>query len=107
MPKLKLVEKGIRRVGGAHCNEQIRLPVTPDILRRIKALWVPRATEYNIILQWAVCCTAFFGFFRLGELLAVTSSATPTVSVDDVAVDNVHQTDQFGTGVTVVVGATD
>ena len=52
--------------------------MTLDIL---KALWT---TEYEIILQWAVCRIASV------ELLAVTTTLTPTVLVDD-AMDNVHQ----------------
>ena len=119
MPKLKLVERGIRRVGASTSGDKrIRLPVTPNILRQIKAVWAPKETEFETILHWAVCCTAFFGFFRLGELLEATTSSCAAVVVEDVAVDSVEQprmvsvflrrskTDQFGTGVRVYLGAT-
>ena len=71
---------------------------------------------------WAVACTAFFGFFRLGELLPESANAYKQethLSWGDVAVDchdhpkmvQIHlkksKCDQFGKGVDVVVGRTD
>ena len=40
-----------------------------------------------------VCCTAFFGFFRVGELTSLTvGGRTPghCVLVEDVTIDSVH-----------------
>ena len=69
----------------------------------------------------AVATTAFFGFFRLGELLptsAVDFNATTDLAWGDVAVDSrrnprmiqIHlktsKTQQFGPGVDVVLGTT-
>ena len=54
MPKLSLVERGIRRGP--------RLPITPTILRQLRSLWSREASDYDIILMWAACCTAFFRF---------------------------------------------
>ena len=81
MPKLQLVQKGIRRLGGSSGSARVRLPVTPTILKAVKAVWAGRATDYEMILLWAVCCTAFFGFFRLGELLERSSQLCNEVSV--------------------------
>ena len=67
MPKLSLVEQGIRK--SSHKSTP-RLPIGPDILRQIRALWSPSADHQEIIMPWAVCTTCFFGFFRLGELVA-------------------------------------
>jgi hypothetical protein len=68
---------------------------------------------------WAVATTAFFGFFRLGELLptsATAFNASTDLAWGDVAVENrqsprmfqIHlktsKTQQFGPGVDVVVG---
>ena len=90
MPKLKLVERGIRRMGvSSNSTKRLRLPVTPSILRQVKALWASRATEFETILHWAVCCTAFFGFFRLGELLEGTASSSSAAMADDIAVDDI------------------
>ncbi len=118
MPKLQLVQKGIRRLGGSSGSARVRLPVTPSILKTVKAVWAKRATDYEMILLWAVCCTAFFGFFRLGELLEHSSQLRKEVSIQDVTVDNPEgpsmisirlrklKTDQFGRGVTICLGQT-
>ena len=72
-------------------------------------------------LKWAFFCTAFFGFFRLGELLPESrAKINPAASLmwGDVAVDSrekpsmvrFHQKqskcDQFGTGADIIVGST-
>ena len=71
MPKLALVQRGIQRLRPQSASKP-RLPITPDILRQLKALWTGQATDFNIIMLWAACCTAFFGFFRMGELTSPT-----------------------------------
>ena len=68
---------------------------------------------------WAICCTAFFGFFWLGELLPEScAQITPTVSLmwGDIAVDSrkrptmvrVHhkrsKCDQFGARADIILG---
>ena len=70
---------------------------------------------------WAVCCTAFFGFFRLDEILLPSGSTYDSniyLSVGDVAVDSVgnpkmiqislrhSKTDQFGQGSKIYLGRT-
>ena len=67
MPKLSLVERGIRR---AKSNEQGRtcLPIMPAILRQLRALWSMNETSFDYIMQWAACCVAFFGFSGWGRL---------------------------------------
>ena len=71
--------------------------------------------------MWAVACTAFFGFFRLGELLpepATVDQSSPVIVWSDVAVGSrespamvrIHlrhsKCDQFGKGVDIVLGRT-
>ena len=121
MPKLALVQRGIQRLKPQSASKP-RLPITPAILRQLKALWTGQATDFNIIMLWAACCTAFFGFFRMGELTSPTvTSQGPVdcVSVGDVAVDDhnnpslvrIHlhksKTDQLGKGVDIYLGRTD
>ena len=70
---------------------------------------------------WAIACTAFFGFFHLGELLLdVRNTFNPTVDLawGDIVVDNqenpqmlrIHlkksKCDQFGVGSDIIVGRT-
>ena len=121
MPKLVLVQRGIQRLRPQSASKP-RLPITPDILRQLKALWTGQATDFNIIMLWAACCTAFFGFFRMGELTSPTvtnQGPVDCVSVGDVAVDDhnnpslvrIHlrrsKTDQLGKGVDIYLGRTD
>ena len=92
MPKLKMIETGVRKVQAAQqLVRRPRLPITPTILKQIKALWTPRASELDIIMLWAACCLCFFGFFRMGELtLPADGAYDPTLhlSFEDVAIDN-------------------
>ena len=76
-----------------------RLPIIPSILRQIRALWSTRAPEFDIVMLWAACCTAFFGFFRMGEIMSATTKGQQHdrgVMVDDVAVDNPHKLSHYG-----------
>ena len=72
-------------------------------------------------MLWAVCCTTFFGFFRLGELLRSSPSEfNPRLHLSwgDMAVDSPpaptmvrfhlrqSKTDQFGPGVDIILGRT-
>ena len=99
---------------------RIRLPVTVDILGRIhQALMDSSHPEKGVI--WAIACSAFFGFFHLGELLLTSSTSydpATCLSWGDVAVDDrsnptmvqFHlkklKCDQFGKGADVIVGRT-
>ena len=110
MTRLKIIGKGMQRSSGSSRNPKNRLPVTPTILRRIKEQWAYRPTEYAIIMFWAV---AFFGFFRLGEILMPPGEAydsTSHLSATDVANKirlKQSKTDEFGKGVMVYIARTD
>ena len=65
MPKLALVERGIRRVKLAEHAGRVYLTITLSILRQTKALWSKQAHDFDIVMLWTACCTAFFGFFRM------------------------------------------
>ena len=119
LPLLKKVQAGIGRVRlsrGRPCKQ--RLPITTHMLRQMKVALEVMAHEEKLVL-WAICCVAFFGLFRLGELLldAQTSFNTQIhLAWGDVAVDDrqnptmvrLHsKTDQLGRGAHVVLGRTD
>ena len=121
MPKLVLMERGIRRMKSLEYTGRVHLPTTPPILRQIRALWSSQACDFDTVMFWAACCTAFFGVFRLGEITAPTAAdhtGGHCVSVGDVAIDNpinptivkVHlshsKTDQFRQGVDIYLGKT-
>ena len=119
-PRTHLIIRGIRRVQGE--KQLTRLPVTPDILRAIKAVFAAHPADYANRMYWAAVCLAFFGFLRCGEFTVSDSdSFDPSVhlSVEDVAFDNASnpssvsviikasKTDPFRQGVTLYLGKTD
>ena len=122
LPKFLLVKRGIRKEK-AKCHQQKpRLPITPQILRHIKALWLTQQIDHDTVMLWAACCLCFFGFFRLGEITCSTESSfdkDSDLAISDLALDNhTHpsfivvklkqsKTDQFRKGAQIVVGRTD
>ena len=60
MSKLSLVEKGIHKSAS---KASPRLPISPDILCQIKALWSLSAEQRDTITVWAVCIACFRSFF--------------------------------------------
>ena len=120
-PVLKRVQTGISRARlGRQQPSRIRLPITGQVLRRVKAE-LEQSSHPERTVIWAVCCVAFFGFFRLGELLLPSQDAfNPRLHLawGDVAVDDAcnprmvrchlkqSKTDQLGRGVDVVLGKT-
>ena len=69
---------------------RIRLPITVLMLGRIKMDLFNSSNPEKVVI-WAVACTAFFGFFWLGELLPEsrrTFVPATDLSWGDVAVDN-------------------
>ena len=74
LPVLRRVLAGISRSRvGRGQPSRIRLPVIAALLRRIDSELRRSANPERQVL-WAVCCTALFGFFRLGELLLTKPS---------------------------------
>ena len=118
MPILKRVQAGISRVRAQKgIPQRVRLPITLHVLSQIGDFLTASSHPEKVVL-WAVACTAFFGFFRLGELLLETTTSTTGITWGDVAVDShsaprmiqIHlktsKCDQFGAGSDVVMGAT-
>ena len=121
MPMLKRVQAGIARLRMLKGTApRVRLPITPHVLSRIHDFLSSSPDQDKTVIV-AVATTAFFGFFRLGELLPTSTAAfNPTTDLawGDVAVDNrqnprmlqIHlktsKTQQFGPGVDVVLGTT-
>ena len=102
------------------CYIHCRLPITATLLRNIQQELDHSARLERLVL-WAVCCTAFFGYFRLGELLLTKQSdfhPRLNLSWGDMAIDSRQaptmlrfhlkqsKTDPFGRGANVVLGRT-
>lgn len=121
MPALKRVQAGIRRAHLLRGNPpRIRLPVTATVLLRVHHLLAPSAHPDKVAL-WAIACTAFFGFFRMGELLPASATAfnqRTHLAWGDIALDSavsprsvkIHlktsKCDQFGSGADIYLGRT-
>ena len=115
------VQAGIRRVRLVKGTpSRIRLPITAPVLDQIRRA-LDRSVHPNKVVLWAISCAAFFGFFRLGELLPETANSfrpATDLAWGDIAVDNpsnpqmvqIHlkksKCDQFGKGSDIILGRT-
>ena len=94
--------------------------MTPSLLQQLRQYLEVTAHEERIVI-WAICCAAFFGCFRLGELLLESMASFDQqrhLAWGDVAVDDpadphmlrIHikhsKTDQFLRGADIVMGRT-
>ncbi len=118
--RLHYVLRGVKRAEGmSGVTKRERRPITPDLLRKIKSVWDPRAHEADIVMLWAACCLAYFGFMRIGELTVPTEDgydASSHLSWGDVSVDDPNspsrmevrikasKTDPFRQGISLFIG---
>ena len=121
LPILKRVQAGIKRARlQRNIPPRICLPITAKVLEQIR-LTLNQSAHPEKILLWAVACTTFFGFFRLGELLLespTTFSKSASLAWGDVTVDSqstptkvkIHlktsKCNQFGKGADIILGRT-
>lgn len=121
MAKLELVVRGVKRVRGKVGQTKPRLPITPELLWKMKKVWVDQPRGKDGSMLWAASTLCFFGFLRSGEVTVPSDSAfeaSTHLTFEDVAVDDlvsptmlrVHlkssKTDPFRAGVDIVVGKT-
>ena len=60
MPRLELVIRGMKRLQASLLTRP-HLPITPNILQKIRARW-DHSQEWDQIILWAAMCLCFFGF---------------------------------------------
>jgi len=90
LPWLRLVQSGIQRAHVNHGDTEVRLPITPSILYKLKEFWTPQQTNRDVVMIWAMC---FFGFFRAGEITVPTAASfdgSKLLTWGDVAIDSVE-----------------
>ena len=118
-PRLEYVLKGLRREGPLRSRGQ-RLPITPEILRKIYGRWSQEPRTFDTTMLWAAYCLGFFAFMRSGEFTCPSLQAfmPHTLSPTDIRVDShtapTHMTvflrqsttDQFGAGLLLHLGTT-
>ena len=121
MPRLEYLLAGLKREE-AHtgARPKPRLPITAEVLKRMKQVWLSPPVKVDDRMLWAAACTGFFGFLRAGEFTVPSKQAyDPEVHLNlaDMAIDS-HEhpslirllikqskTDTFREGVEVFLGA--
>ncbi len=92
LPRLHYVLRGVNRSQGEEGGDsRERLPITPPLLHRIKAIWECQASDPDTVMLWAACCLAFFGFLRAGEFTVPGDTGydySTHLSWGDLAVDD-------------------
>ena len=96
MVRLAQVLRGIKS-SQATARPQVdrhRLPIIPQILRRLKAHWKQQPLSQDRIMLWAAFLTCIFGFFRSGEICskgADSFNPSSDLSVGQVKVDSLSR----------------
>ena len=68
LPRLQLVQTGVRREHAVHGPPQkVRLPMTPSLLRRLRSAWLTPPQPFDNVMLWAAASACFFGFFHASE----------------------------------------
>ena len=68
-PKLDQVLRGIKITREKQGQvPHSKLPVTPTVLRQVRAVWSDVGSGYTHTLLWAAATTCFFSFLRVGEI---------------------------------------
>ena len=122
MPRLRQMLKGVQVVQGKKGQApKPRLPVTPGVLRKMKAVWADQGDLYDIMMMWAAATTTFFSFCRAGEIVVEREDSydpNSHLSFRDIAMDDAKspsmvslllrhsKTDQACKGVKIVIGKT-
>ena len=89
--QLEYVVKGLKqsyRPG----STQTRLPISPPILRGLRAMWSEHVENHDASMLWAASCMCFFGFLRVGEIVIPSDSRfdpSSRLTFGDVRIDNV------------------
>ena len=68
-----------------------RLPITPDLLLKIRQVWFNSHHHQDDAMLWAAALLCFFGFLRAGEIIIPSDTAYDEgthISFSDVMVDS-------------------
>ena len=93
MPRLRQILKGVKVEAGKKGKApRTRLPITPAILRKLRAVWLPSSSQPspNSIMLWAASTVTFFPFCRSGETTVGGTLYDPNthLSIGDLTTDN-------------------
>ena len=92
-PRLDKLMRGIQKDKCKTSPLKVRLPITMDIMEKIKSVLTINSKQYQSTMIRAAYCTAFFGFLRVSEFTVPSPCKYyPDVhlSLSDVTLDNTH-----------------
>ena len=75
MPKLELLMRGMKMVQGRAGQSKPRQPITPDLLLKLRGVWLGQSEGRDGHMLWAASSLCFFGFLRPGEITVPTDTA--------------------------------
>ena len=117
--RLQLALRGLNR--SKPKAKDTRLPITPYVLRRVKAALDREPHKWDNVMLWSACCLGFFAFLRSGEMTSPSVNSfdpawhlTPMdIAVDDLQSPSLIQislkgskTDQARQGINLFIGRT-
>ncbi len=121
--RLQYVLQGAKRMEArSGVSPKTRLPIGPDILRKLKRIWQSDSRDPDKVMLWAAVCLGFFGFLRAGEFTVPSDegfNASVHLTRQDIAIDDPRQprvirvhikqskTDPFRKGISLFIGKTD
>ena len=121
MARLEQVLKGIKSLQAKASKKTPRLPITPELLLKMKQVWRKRGNNWDNVMLWAASSLCFFGFLRSGEITVPSESAFDEgahLTFNDITVDSTtnpqilrarikaSKTDPFRVGINIFVGRT-
>ena len=69
MSKLEHVLRGTKKVPSKQTNtSKPHLPMTPNILLKLRFVWEEEAANFDHNMLWAACCTCYFRILTSGEI---------------------------------------
>ena len=122
MARLEQVLKGIKLTqakGPKRMNP--RLPITPEILQKVKQTWEKGKLDFDKHMIWAAALVCFFGFLRAGEICVPSDKGFDEgahLTAADLTFDNIlnpnvlqirikaSKTDPFRQGCDIYLGRT-
>lgn len=69
-PRLEYVLRGVklRQAKAQGTKPKKRLPVTMDIMDKLRDVWKKDGKNYDAIMLWVASCMCFYGFLHSGEV---------------------------------------
>lgn len=124
MARLEQVLKGIKSIQAKSSKKPTRLPITPELLRKMRQVWMRGngSGSWDNIMLWAASLLCFFGFLRSGEITVPTDAdfnEGAHFTFNDISVDctenpqvirvriKTSKTNPFRVGADIFIGRTD